>query len=455
MEGREVIVDLDDIVLNGKEKKVNTHPDDIELNDQENIQNILGNPPGWILNWGITLILFSVIVLLGISYFIKYPDKMDVRVKITTENPPVRIVSKMSGKLTELKVADKEDVKEGTILGIMENTAVFKDVERLESKLDRFNDNPQYLHYLQLPKSLELGNLQNSYSTLITKLDDLKYHKTEDITTEKVIRLREQIKQTGLLNNSLKRQKETLGEEGKLVFQNYLRYQELFKEGGTSKVELEQKESAWLQHQRQIESMETNMINNKIQIQQLETQIMEIGKNTNDQFSSKELAILDDLKKLREAVKEWKHNYLIVAPIAGKISMPIPISSNQHINASEEILTIIPNEENNELKVEGILPMTNSGKVKNGLKANILVDGFPQQEYGTLPSFIENISLVPQKGKEGNVYLLELALTDSLNTSYNKSIVFRQEMEGTASIFTNDKRILDRIFEQLVSLVKS
>lgn len=455
MEVREFTINSDEMVLVNPIEKAKVNPEDIELNDQENIQSILGNPPGWILNWGITLIFFSIAILLGISYFIKYPDKMDVKVKITTENPPIRIVSKMSGKLTDLKVVDQQDVKAGAVLGIMENTAVFKDIERLEKKLDRFNAEKQILHHLKLSTSLELGKLQNSYSSLITKLDDLKYHKEQDITTEKVIRLEEQIKQVELLNHSLQRQKKTLGEEGRLIQQNFIRHQELFKEGGTSKVELEQKEATWLQHKRQIESMETSIINNKIQIQQLETQIMEIGKNTNDQFSAKELAILDDLKKLEEAVKEWKQNYLIIAPIAGKVSMPSPINSNQHISASQEILTIIPKEKNNELKVEGILPMANSGKVKNGLKANIQIDGFPQQEYGTLSSFVENISLVPQKGQEENAYLLELALTDSLNTNYDKTISFRQEMEGTAVIFTNDKRILDRIFEQLVSLIQS
>lgn len=437
-----------------EEKQLSLNPEDIVLNDQEDIQNILGNPPGWILNWGITLILFSVVALLSISYFVKYPDKIDIRVKLTTENPPIRIISKMSGKITDLKVIDKQVVETGTILGIMENTAIFEDVKLLEKQLNTFESNKDYLHKMKIPNSLKLGNIQNSYSSLITKLNDLKYHKKEDITIEKTVRLEEQIKQIGLLNNSLNRQKKTLGQEGELLYQNYIRHRELFKDGGTSKVELEQKETIWLQHKRQIEVLESNIINNNIQIEQLETQIMEIRKTMKDEFSSKELTIIDDVEKLKEEIKKWNQTYLIIAPISGKISIPSPVNINQHINILEEILAIIPEEENNSIKVEGTLPMSNSGKIKKGQKAHIQVDGFPQQEFGTLPSLIDNISLVPKKNEDENAYLIQLFLTDSLNTNYMKKIPFRQEMEGTASIFTNDKRVLERVFEQLLDLVQ-
>ena len=437
-----------------EEQQLIENPDSIELNDGENIQNILGNPPGWILNWGITLILISVMALFGISYFIKYPDKIEVRVKITTETPPIRIVSKMSARITDLKIVDKQDVEAGTILGIMENTASFKDIQILEKQLAEFDTEKHSLYRLKIPSSLELGNLQSPYSSLLTKLNDINYHKTQDITIEKTTGLEEQIKQIGLLTNSLGRQKATLGQEGELLYQNYARYQALFKEGGASKVDLEQKESIWLQHKRQVEILQSSIINNDIQIEQLKTQILEIGKNTKDGFSSKELSIVDDLKKLKEGVREWNQNYLIIAPIAGKISMPFPININQHINVQEEILVIIPKEERNDIKVEGILPIANSGKIKNGLKAHIQIDGFPQQEFGTLASVIDNISLVPQRNDKGSAYLLELSLSDSLNTNYNKAIPFRQEMEGTANIFTNDKRVLERIFEQLMSLLQ-
>jgi hypothetical protein len=52
------------------------------------------------------------------------------------------------------------------------------------------------------------------------------------------------------------------------------------------------------------------------------------------------------------------------------------------------------------------------------------------------------------------VYLINVKLDDGLHTSYKKEIVFKPNMEGTADIVTKDKSFLERIFEQLIKLVK-
>ena len=45
----------------------------IELRSEE-VQEILGTPPRWIVRWGITIILLVVIILFAGSYLFKYPD---------------------------------------------------------------------------------------------------------------------------------------------------------------------------------------------------------------------------------------------------------------------------------------------------------------------------------------------------------------------------------------------
>ena len=64
---------------------------------------------------------------------------------------------------------------------------------------------------------------------------------------------------------------------------------------------------------------------------------------------------------------------------------------------------------------------------------------------------MKKISLTP---KENN-YTLELTMKESLVTTYDKVIPFAQEMEGTANIITEDRRIIQRIFEKLWSILKN
>ncbi len=61
------------------------------------------------------------------------------------------------------------------------------------------------------------------------------------------------------------------------------------------------------------------------------------------------------------------------------------------------------------------------------------------------------MSLIPDK--EG-LYLIDVKLPKRLITSYNKEIDFKQEMRGTAEIITEDLRLIERFFYQLINIFK-
>ena len=81
----------------------------------------------------------------------------------------------------------------------------------------------------------------------------------------------------------------------------------------------------------------------------------------------------------------------------------------------------------------------------------IRLDGFPYQEFGSIPATVKDISNVPQ----GVTYQIELEVPGTLVTTYNKTIPFRQEMQGTANIITEDRRILERIFDRIWSMLNN
>ena len=108
---------------------------DLRLNDREQIQYLLGNPPSWMMRYGITVMAGFFVLLLALSYFIRYPDIVEAKVILVTANPPIRILAKSAGRVSELLVADLQEVKAGQVLAVIENTATWPDVVRLESWL--------------------------------------------------------------------------------------------------------------------------------------------------------------------------------------------------------------------------------------------------------------------------------------------------------------------------------
>ena len=55
---------------------------DIELRSEE-VQEVMGQVPAWIVRWGITLLFLVVVALLVGSCFFKYPDVITADMTLT------------------------------------------------------------------------------------------------------------------------------------------------------------------------------------------------------------------------------------------------------------------------------------------------------------------------------------------------------------------------------------
>jgi multidrug resistance efflux pump len=436
-------------------------PYPIRLNPTDEIEALIGNPPTWIIRWGISVIFMIVAALVAMGFIIKYPDTIEAKVVITTQKPPIRIMALSNGKISQLLINNSETVDSGKVLGVLENTARWQDIIALDNILLtlRSTESPpeesgQALSMV-LPDSLQLGNLQPSYTLLLQNWRDYTYFQGQNGSLNKINNLQQQISRIEKLKKSLDNQSLTLSHEVIIAQADLNRNQGLYQQGVVSKTDLEKYSLQYLQMTRQLESLKTQIINNDIQQKQLEGQVLEIGQSKRDNSNSKSLGIDADINRLLGEIKEWKRVYLFVAPISGKISMNRVWSPQQYVNANEEVMAIVPINDNmsTDTKVIGkaLLPIAGSGKVKTGQDVQIRLDGFPYQEYGSIEATVKNISLVPQQDN----YQVELNFTHELMTTYKKSIPFRQEMQGTARIITEDRTVASRMFDRIVSLFKN
>ena len=428
-------------------------PQDIHLNESRDIQQILGDPPGWILRWGISLVFVAVAVLMLLSYLIKYPDVVTAPVSLTTQNPPIRVFTRTSGKISQLLVEPKQAVKAGQLLAIMENPADPEDVQRLESFMEREGEELtlRQLRKMELPEALELGALQNTISQLSQDLEELRYLSRSSPVNKTTTALEDQIEELRALNTSLASQKQTLRQVTDLAKQRFERQKKLYLQKLVSAQEVETSEAEYLQNKQQIETKETEIINNKVRMQQLSLEIIQTVEGRRDQRFPKLYQVQEDWQQLRSELKNWQQIYLIEAPIEGTVEMNRVWSANQFLNTAEELLTIVPADASNVIQCKGFLPFVGSGKVAEGMTANLRFAAFPFQEFGAVRSRVRSIADVPQN--EG--YLIELELPQPLVTTYDKAIPFRQEMQGVAMIVTEDRRISDRIFDKILSALKN
>ena len=419
----------------------NFDPRAINQNDED--LQFISTPPSWFLRFGISAIAVVIAVFILGAALIKYPDVVTAKATLTTENPPIRLLAKSSGKISELLVKNNARVKAQTILCVIENAANYQHVLDLQKHLA--SNTP-----FNATQKLQLGSLQNLYSTYTQNIKDYDYYLQRNGVLTKVNYLEQQIANNKLLNTNLQNQKDIQAKEFELTEREYTRQKQLHTDGIVSDQDLEKTNAQLLQQKRQIESNEAAFINNNIAQTQSQSQINDLLQSKNDNLNAKQRAVAEDVLRLNSAIEEWKQMFLIVTPIAGTVSFSKIWSVQQSIASGDEVLAIVPSD-STKIFCKAVLPVAQSGKVKLGAVARISLDAFTFQQYGVLRGAVQNISLLPQKED----YQLDIVLNDKLLTSYRKQISFRQEMIGSANIITEDMTVIDRILNRFRDLLKN
>jgi multidrug resistance efflux pump len=423
----------------------------IEIRSEE-VQEILGHIPHWIIRSGIGVIFVVLLLLFIGSMFFKYPDIISSSISVTTENPPASLVAKTSGKIDLLFVEDKQRVKKGEILAIIENTANHKDVLELKSKLDSMKgffllyDTSQFQNF---NPSYELGNIQTGYSSFLRlyyeyqNFIDLNYHQ------QKILALNKQLQKTKLQLYSQQKQSTLTKQELNLAAKQFSRDSGLFEKKVIPPSEFEKAEREFIQKKYSYESSRTSIVNSEIQITQLEQSVLDLKLQKQEQENNFQIQLKSAYDVLKSEIEAWELLYLFKSPIEGVVSFSKIWSKNQNIGVGEIALTIVPKESS---KIIGKLqlPIAGSGKVKNGQLVNIKLNSFPYMEYGTVQGKIVSIALVPQE----EFYLVTVEIPQNLVTNYGKELPFSQQMNGTAEIITENISILQRLFNPLRAIFK-
>jgi len=416
-----------------------------ELRSDE-VQEILSLIPHWIIRWGITLIFTTILIVLLATWFIKYPEIITSRITITTQNPPVSVIAQSSGKLVKLFVKENEFVKANTYLGVIENPANIEDIFKLKNQLEAFKTflaQSDKLIKFDLDEDLILGELQIDYSNFLQNYLEYKFLIQTNYHAIEIKLLEAQITSYKNLNNNLVRKKEILLKELELAQKKYNSDKILFEKALISDVDLANSESAYLQKKYSLENAETIIINNNMQLAICEKTITDLNQQLHDRKRRLILSIQASYKKLQSQIALWEQKYILKASIDGYIFFFKFWSDNQFVKVGDEVMTIVSSSRNIIGKI--YLPEIGSGKVKIGQKVNIKFDSYPANEFGMVEGKIELISLISRD----NRYLVSVRFLKGLQTSYNKTLEFKQEMQGNANIITEDLRLFERIFNQL------
>lgn len=444
------------------EKPLIDHPENIQLNEFSEIQQILGHPPGWMLRWGISMIFVAIMILFLMAWFITYPDVIAAPAEITTENPPALVNSDISGNIATVLVKEGQTVKKGELLIVLEHEANLDAVTRLEQLLAPIqpeNLSISTLAKLTLPKELELGReMQAIYARLNFQLNNLQFYLDQESAKKRIYALRKQKENLSNLNASLNAKISNMEKELELAKKNRDRSKILFESNAESELNVEIEEAKYLGVQRGLENVKAEIIRNDLAVNQINTEIVNLQQTDGNAKNKIFIDAQKEIELLKGAITVWQHNYLLRSPIDGKITMPEQLSPRQFIKAGESIIAVVPTKGAGAVIAKANLSATGMGKVEEEMKVHLRLNGYPYKEFGMVKGKVQTIADVPNVNPDGSkAYTIFITLPEGLKTTYEhkKPLAFRQGMTGIADIITEDRSFLERIFDQILSILKN
>lgn len=306
----------------------------------EEVQEILGKMPSWIIRYGVALIGIILFLLIYCSYLVRYPDVVFTQVEILSDNPPVSILSKKGGIIKKVIIAEQNTfVTAGTVLVELASSLDFEEVIKVKSLLrDLIN---KKISVSELPSGkFNLGVYQVEYNEL------LKYN-------ESAKRNISNIEQTS---------------EQKLVWR---------------------------------------------------------------------------ANELLNHLDAWETDYIIKTPISGSINLHKIMCVNQYIEASQNIMVIVPEIKN--IIARGSIGSSDIGKIDIGQKVYIDLMSYPHNEFGYVEGNIYSICTAPIAGK----FIFDIKLKNGLLTNRGVKILPKTEMQAIGEVLTKDKSLLSRFISEV------
>lgn len=418
--------------------------EDLDLRSEE-VQEILTRVPNWMIRWGSVLFLLLIIMVLGVSWFVKYPDIITAEALVTTEIPPEKEYAKISEKIEAILVTDNQEVVRHQLLAILESTANYKDVYKLKTIVDTISINSKSFHFpLDKLPLLFLGDIESQYAIFENNYIQYKINKDLKPFSNDALANKYSTAELNMRLLSLKSQKKISKTELDFKKKDLERSKTLYGKGVISTQDYENKQLEYAQAERNYKNFEVSLS----QIKESISNSHKITKSTEINKVKEEMILLKNtirsFNQLKKTIKDWEYKYVLQSNINGKVSFLNYYNSNQSVNQGDLVFTVIP-VKNSSFIAKLKAPAQNSGKIKKGQKVNVKLENYPDTEFGVINGTVKKISIVPNK--EG-VYYVDVQLPKTLKTSYNKAITFKQEMRGSAEIITEDLRLLERFFYQ-------
>jgi hypothetical protein len=399
---------------------------------EQDIDDIIYKYPTWTSKWGIFTIFSIVILMLLLSWIIRYPEVVKADIILTSDSIPTKVVSRSSGQFICF-AEHGQYIKEGSVLGLISNTTSYSDIVSLKK-----NQNDSTILF----GNFQLGELQKDFAKWRSSLKEYREFTNLMLYEKKIDALKKQMKNYESLKKERIRVAKLNEEDLNIDVLRYKRDSILHAQKVIADVDLQDSKVKLIAKKLKVANSLGDIENVRIQFQQINNSILDL--ELEKEAESKRLLenLSTSVEAFNSSVTIWESKYLLKAPIDGNIYLVDPLIKGQFTESGTEVFYLSPTNFGSNVIGKMLIPLENSGKVRVNQNVIIKLYDFPHKEFGTINGRVNKILPFPIQ----KTYLVELSLPNGLSSSYDKQIEFKNKMQGTGDVVVDNPRLLTRVF---------
>jgi multidrug resistance efflux pump len=312
--------------------------EDIELRSEE-VQEILTKVPSRIIRYGNTVFLLIILLLLFLSWFVKYPDIIVSQGIITTAVPPQKEYSKITATLQHVLIENDQEVQSGEVIAVLENAASYKDVLLLEKVLDTISYEKNNFQFPvdRLP-ILFLGDLEIPFAVFENAYIQYRLNKElQPFDNDQLANESTRIQLQAQLGNMLSR-KQIQQTELNFKKKELDRHKTLFEKGVIAAQEYELKQLEYAQNERSFQSMDASISQLRNQLSNTSSSLEGIKINRSRENIQLYKTLIQSFTQLKKAVNDYEQLYILRATINGRLSFTQYWKEEQQVQQGDLLL---------------------------------------------------------------------------------------------------------------------
>lgn len=421
----------------------------------EEVGDIIDRMPTAFGRWVAAAIIIFTILLFVFGWIIKYPDVVTGQIKINSNTAPVKLPAHTSGKIEILGFEPQDSVKEGEYIAVIQNSANTKDVQVIASLIYNFDPNEPALFSQAIqtfPEKVSLGELNMKYYTFLSSLKSISDYNIDNVYKQQRISYQEGIEWKTEILKETEQALSISNDNLEITEKWYRKYCSLNKDIVTTyDLEVDRSKAEYLSAKQNNQNLIKEIASIRMQIAESKNKLSQLTVEKNEAERQMHLDLLASYHELNDQIKKWEQSYVFKSPFDGKVEFLKFWTNGQFVQTGENVFGIIPKE--NKVLGQMLLPAMGAGKVKEGSAVSIKLDDYPYAEFGSIKGKVKSISLITNEYKTAqssiNTYLVLVDMPDGLITNYGDKLDFKYEIGGEADIIVKDRRLIERLFDNL------